>query len=260
MGKVNFIYPTKGQLEEEKKCLLKCRSHKTQESLFSGIESQSLRLSELMAPQKMSWPAHMESQILGLNSSIGNFKLGELFRDKYKADFNTYFPTLLKHEGGWVDNPADRGGKTNMGITFRTFQRTAQKILGIKPTVKNLKNLTKEQAAKIYRAEYWNKIKGDDIPQQELANIMFDFAVNSGPTTAAKYLQMVLKELGANIQVDGSIGPNTLKALNETDPKEVYRLYKKRRIDFYKKIVKRDPSQKVFLKGWLKRIHSFPEM
>lgn len=176
------------------------------------------------------------------------------------ADFNSYFPTLLQHEGGWTDDPADRGGQTNMGITFGTFQNTAKSILGVEPTVENLKNLTTEQAAKIYKAEYWDRVEGDDIEPQELANIMFDFAVNSGTGTAAKYLQRVLNELGANIPVDGGIGPMTLKAFNNYDPIEIYRRYKQMRIDFYNKIVQNDPSQQRFLKGWLNRINSFPDL
>lgn len=176
------------------------------------------------------------------------------------ADFNKYFPTLLKHEGGWTDDPADRGGQTNLGITLGTFKNTAQRILGVEPTVENLKNLTKEQAAKIYKAEYWDKVKGDDIEPQELANIMFDFAVNSGTGTAAKYLQRVLNDLGSNIAVDGGIGPMTLKEFNKYDPKEIYRRYKQLRIDFYHKIVEKDPTQQRFLKGWLNRINSFPDL
>ncbi len=176
------------------------------------------------------------------------------------ANFNLFISTILKHEGGFVDDPLDRGGATNKGITMKTFQDTAQSILGIAPTLENLKNLTDAQAGEIYKARYWDKIKGDDIELQDLANIMFDFAVNSGPGRAAKYLQSILQDMGENISVDGAIGPNTLNALSRVDSVEVYRQYKQRRIEFYHKIVENNPSQERFLKGWLNRINSFPDL
>jgi lysozyme family protein len=177
------------------------------------------------------------------------------------ASFDAYFPTLLKHEGGFVNDPVDPGGPTNKGITLVTFQGSAKKYLGIDPTLDNLEALTDAQAAEIYKPLYWDKVRGDDIELQELANIVFDFQVNAGGT-ASKLLQRVLNELGAQppVAVDGDIGAGTMAALNRMDPKAVYRRYKQSRIDYYQDLVARRPSQVKFLNGWLKRVNSFPDL
>ena len=79
------------------------------------------------------------------------------------ADFNSFFPTLLKHEGGYVDDPVDPGGATNKGVTLATFRQCVQSLLGIESTLANLRALTDAQAGTIYKALYWDKIRGDQI-------------------------------------------------------------------------------------------------
>ena len=177
------------------------------------------------------------------------------------ADFDAFFPTLLAHEGGFVDDPADPGGATNKGITLESFGKYAQRYLGIEPTLENLKALTDEQAAKIYKPEYWDEIHGDEIELQELADIVFDFQVNAGGS-ASKLLQKVLNDLGARppLSVDGDVGTGTMAALARADQKAVYRAYKQGRIAYYQDLVARRPALAKFLSGWLKRVSSFPEL
>ncbi len=177
------------------------------------------------------------------------------------ASFDAFFTTLLKHEGGFVDDPVDPGGATNKGVTMGTFKSCAQKYLGIEPTLENLKALTDEQAGKIYKPLYWDKVHGDDIDVQELANILFDFQVNAG-ANASKLLQRVLNDLGTKpaLAVDGAIGKGTMKALQALDEKEVYRRYKQGRIDYYKDLVAKRPPLEKFLKGWINRVNSFPDL
>jgi lysozyme family protein len=90
------------------------------------------------------------------------------------ANFDVFLPLLLKFEGGFVNDPADPGGATNKGITLQTFRGCAQNLLGLEPTLDNLKSLTDAQAGAIYRDLYWNKTRGDDIDSQTLANIVCD--------------------------------------------------------------------------------------
>jgi lysozyme family protein len=177
------------------------------------------------------------------------------------ASFDAFFPTLLKHEGGFVNDPVDPGGATNKGITMGTFQSCAKRYLGIEPTLENLKALTDAQAGKIYKPLYWDKVRGDDIELQELANIVFDFQVNAGGN-AAKLLQRVLNELGAQppLTVDGDIGPGTMTALTGMDQNAAYRRYKQGRIDYYQDLVAKRPALGKFLNGWLKRVGSFPDL
>jgi len=177
------------------------------------------------------------------------------------ADFDAFFPTLLKHEGGFVNDPIDPGGATNKGITMGTFQKCAQKYLGIDPTLDNLKALTDGQAGKLYKPLYWDKIRGDEIELQELANIIFDFQVNAGDQ-ASKLLQKGLNELGAQppLDVDGDIGPGTMATLKRMDQNALYRHYKQGRIDYYQALVAKRPELGKFLKGWLNRVESFPNL
>ncbi len=172
------------------------------------------------------------------------------------ASFDLFLPIVLKFEGGYVDNPSDPGGETNMGITMATFQQCSHTLLGIDPTSQNLRALTPAQAGIIYKARYWNKMLGDSFSLQDLANIVCDFYVNAG-TNATKLLQTTLQGLGASLTADGAIGPATMQALNSYAQEDVYNAYKLRRIEYYQGLGAKYP---MFLKGWLSRVNSFPDL
>jgi lysozyme family protein len=175
------------------------------------------------------------------------------------ANFEVFLPVLLGFEGGFVDDPVDPGGATNKGITLKTFTSAAPSLLNISPTLANLKALTDEQAGLLYKALYWDKIQGDEIELQDLANIVFDFYVNAGGH-AAKLLQTVLVAMGANLTVDGDLGPASLRALHAADQTEAYRRYKQGRIQYYENLVQQQPELGKFLKGWLNRVNAFPDI
>jgi len=177
------------------------------------------------------------------------------------ANFDAFFPTLLKFEGGYVNDPDDPGGATNKGITLKTFSTCANTLLGINATLDNLKALTDEQAGKIYKALYWDKVRGDDIALQELADIVFDFYVNAG-ANATRLLQNVMNAAGAApaIGVDGIIGSGTIQALQRLDQTAVYRRYKQGRIAYYQDLAASRPAVAKFLNGWLNRVNSFPDL
>ena len=172
------------------------------------------------------------------------------------ANFDVFLPILLRFEGGYVDDPTDPGGETNKGVTMATFQQCSHELLGLDPTSDNLKALTDAQAGIIYKALYWNKIQGDAIGLQDLANIVCDFYVNAGGH-ASKLLQHVLNNMGAHVVEDGSIGPGTMQALAGLDQVQVYRQYKQGRIAYYQALGQRFPQ---FVKGWLNRVNAFPDL
>jgi len=174
------------------------------------------------------------------------------------ADFDIALSITLPLEGGYVDNPNDPGGETNLGITMKVFQLTAHSLLGIDPTSDNLKGLAPAQAGIIYRANYWNAIQGDTYQLQPLANIVFDFYVNSG-THASSLLQRVLNSMGAQppLTVDGSIGQATLNAMAGVPQNDLYNQYKQGRIAYYQGL---GPKYPMFLNGWLNRVNSFPDL
>jgi len=174
------------------------------------------------------------------------------------ADFHRFAPILFKHEGGYVDDPVDPGGATNRGITMATFRSCARELLGIEPTPEALRQLTEMQAATIYKVLYWDAIRGDEMPSQHIANIVCDFQVNAG-ASSARLLQRVLNLLGAEprLRIDGRIGNATLRALRMADPNNVHVLFQNGRRDYYRDLVQRRPPLARFLKGWLRRVDSF---
>ena len=172
------------------------------------------------------------------------------------ASFDLFLPLLLRFEGGFVDDPDDPGGATNKGVTMATFQHCAHELLGIDPTLDNLRALTDAQAGIIYRALYWDKIRGDEFPLQELANIVCDFYVNSG-THATLLLQRVVNGMGAKVVTDGVIGLASIQAMAAFPQNDIYRQYKQGRIAYYQNLGQKFPK---FLKGWLNRVNSFPDL
>lgn len=171
------------------------------------------------------------------------------------ADFNAFFPQLLKFEGGYVDDPADPGGATNKGITLATFQAHAQTLLGIAPTLDNLKALSNGQAAILYKTLYWDPLQCDAIGLQCLAEDLFDFQVNAG-FHAVLLLQTLL---GPPVVADGRFGPDTAAALQAADQTALYPRYRQGRIDYYRNLAAAHPVLQRFLAGWLARAQWFPE-
>jgi lysozyme family protein len=175
------------------------------------------------------------------------------------ASLDIFFPHLLRFEGGFVNDPDDPGGATNKGITLATLGRYAN-TLGIAPTIANLQALSDEQALRIYRTGYWDPLHADDIADQALAEIIFDFHVNAG-AAAVRLLQSALNGIGTKspLVVDGAMGPATVAALLSADALLLYRAYKQGRIDYYRDLVRRRPALAKFLNGWVRRVNSFPD-
>ncbi|UKE45747.1 glycoside hydrolase family 108 protein [Xanthomonas cerealis] len=177
------------------------------------------------------------------------------------ADFTVFFPTLLQHEGGFVNDPVDPGGATNKGITLGTFRRYAKSLLQLEPSLDNLRALSDAQAAVIYKTCYWNAVHGDEIALQPLAEILFDFQVNAG-SNATKLLQRVLNDQKPTLQLPayGKFGAATLVALLAADQRDLYARYKQGRRDYYRRLVDAKPALGKFLKGWLARVDAFPDL
>jgi lysozyme family protein len=160
--------------------------------------------------------------------------------------FSDALPIVQKSEGGYSNHKSDRGGKTNYGVTNVTFHE-AQRQRIISKNIVSVKNITKKDAEKIFKQMYWDKIHGDDLPR-DLSIAMFDMAINSGPKTAVTTLQKILK-----VTPDGVVGSETLLAIDNYKG-NLLDDYIKAREAKYGRIVANDPSQKVFIKGWLNRL------
>lgn len=171
-------------------------------------------------------------------------------------DFINLIKKVLNFEGGFVNDPNDSGGATNRGITWNTWLDTARPILGIEPTLENLKNLTANDAEEIYKERYWNKIKADDIIDGDIRYLLFDFYVNAGKN-AVVVLQNTINEFNNNVIVDGSIGNQTINALNSINSIDLYNKYKQNRINYYVNLANRIPKNQKFLNGWKNRTNAF---
>ena len=163
------------------------------------------------------------------------------------ADFSAYAPKLLQHEGGFVWHPNDLGGPTCKGVTLTTYRQ----YYGQSKTVEQLKNIPYGHWKTIMKEGYWDKCKADEINSQSVAEIAVDWCVNSGSTGVKRVQEIV------GTKADGVIGPKTLLAINSANPKELFGRIWKAREQFYLDIVKRKPSQSVFLNGWMNRLNSF---
>ena len=150
--------------------------------------------------------------------------------------FNSAFNLLMQNEGGYVFNANDKGGETKYGISKRAYPN------------EDIKNLTLERAQEIYKRDYWNRCKCDQLPDC-LSIAVFDFAVNSGTNRAIKLLQKAL-----DVKADGIIGNQTIGAANRLNPRKTLDKYIDLRLSFVLNIVRKNPTQSVFLVGWTRRI------
>jgi lysozyme family protein len=122
-----------------------------------------------------------------------------------RTSFDTALANVLAHEGGYVDNPHDKGGPTNRGITQHVYSDWLRdRGLPDMP----VKSISPAEVLSIYKSLYWNPVKGDRLPSG-VDYAAFDFAVNSGTGRASRYLQQAV-----GVVQDGVIGPNTLAVVS----------------------------------------------
>ena len=151
---------------------------------------------------------------------------------------------LIEREGGYVNHPSDPGGRTNLGVTQRTWEAWT----GKPASEQEMRGLTRPMVAPLYRKRYWDAVEGDKLPPA-LALCVFDFGVNAGPSRAIRYLQTMV---GA--AADGKIGPQTLAAVtgfvHKHGEAEAVKRYQEARRGYYRSL----GNFKTFGKGWLRRV------
>lgn len=161
--------------------------------------------------------------------------------------FDAALTEILRHEGGFVNHPRDPGGMTNLGITRKTLEGW----LGRSVTEAEMRALTPETVAPIYRQNYWDALRCDDLPPA-LALCVFDFGVNAGPKRAARMLQGLL-----GVAIDGQVGPVTTAAAKSVAAAKggaagLVKAYQDSRRTYYRGL----PTFGTFGKGWLRRVDS----
>lgn len=169
------------------------------------------------------------------------------------AEFEKLAGKLLNLEGGFVDHPKDRGGATKYGVILNTWiEHGYDKDKDGDIDVQDLKVISHEDAKMIAKKIFWDYFKADKIKNQSIAELIVDWGYNSGRVTVARRIQRLL-----NIEVDGVFGAKTLDAINKSNQSRLFQNIKQDRKEFIQLLVRRDPSQQVFYKGWMNRINSF---
>jgi lysozyme family protein len=138
------------------------------------------------------------------------------------TNFDTCLSHVLSSEGGYINNPKDPGGITNLGCTKATWEL----FVGHPVSEADMRNLTPADVKPLYKRKYWDMVSGDKLPAG-LDYAVFDAAINSGPGRAAKWLQEVV-----GVTADGSIGPATLKAIEAFNALELIAQYNDKRLQF----------------------------
>ena len=157
-----------------------------------------------------------------------------------KENWDACFELVLKHEGGFVNHPKDPGGMTNLGVTKASWERYLNRDV----SEADMRALTPDSVKPFYKAMYWDKIKGDELPAG-IDYAAYDLAVNSGVGRAAKYLQEI-----AGVPADGVIGPKSLEAIQACDSGQTVDAICDMRLSFLQKL----PTFGTFGKGWSRRV------
>jgi len=183
---------------------------------------------------------------------VGHFELAQNFTAKW--------------EGGLSDDAADKGGLTHYGVSLAFLTVIANTLknqqwlfdIGVHPlpvTRETIRTLTRTQACEIFKHEFWDRLSLDSLPVQ-MAVLLYDAAVNSGCVQSVKLAQRGYNTVGVGtrLDVDGKLGPLTRAALINNNSVDVRQAILDAREAFYRQIVARNASQKVFLRGWLNRV------
>jgi lysozyme family protein len=157
-----------------------------------------------------------------------------------RQNFAEALQHVLKHEGGFVNHPKDPGGMTNLGCTKAVWEEWC----GHPVDERIMRSLKPADVAPLYKRKYWDKVKGDDLPTG-VDYVVFDAAINSGAGRASKWLQACV-----GVEVDGDIGPKTLRGVLAFDPKQLIEDYSRRRLSFLMDL----PTWDTFGKGWTRRV------
>lgn len=171
------------------------------------------------------------------------------------ADFKQALQQVLEHEGGYVNDPDDRGGETYKGIARNmnsnwigwTLIDMLKRQSGFPANLSKNAELNSE-IEHFYKVGYWDTIKGDDIKEQSVANTIFDFGVNAGVKISAILAQKVV---GAT--EDGVIGNQSVAAINNMPAEQFLAYFTIAKIARYIKIVKGRPTNQKYFYGWVRR-------
>lgn len=166
------------------------------------------------------------------------------------ADAKKYAAFLFPWEGRFVNDPLDHGGATNMGVTIATWRQCGYDKDGDGDIdVDDMKLLSLSDATMVMKKYYWDRWKADQINSQSVAMTLVEWVWGSGKWG------IIIPQRILGLKEDGIVGPVTLSAVNAQPAQELFQKLQTAKIDFVEDIVRRDPSQARFIKGWKRRIN-----
>jgi lysozyme family protein len=175
-----------------------------------------------------------------------------------ETGLNRALAIVFAHEGGFSNHEADRGGKTKFGITEGVWVNYCRKA-DVMP-IPAIEDITRADAKRVYRDLYWNPLKCHHFTSLKVATELFDTGINMGILTAGRLAQRAYNILrldgSPSLLVDGKIGPQTLGAINKlcVSYEDAYLLaLNGEQYIQYKQIVENNPSQRAFVRGWVRR-------
>lgn len=173
-----------------------------------------------------------------------------------RAKFDSVIGHTLKSEGGYSNHPLDLGGETMRGITKSFMEDYKYALPGGKS--KPIRDLTVDDARRLYKA-MWDKYKLGYIRDKNLAYVLNDYMVNSYAGGVVKRVQQILNSRGTSLDVDGCMGPKTLEAIHNCDPKWLVDEIINDRYNNYRELVKKRPEQIINYAGWINRLNGVAE-
>jgi lysozyme family protein len=196
-----------------------------------------------------------------INNSINKFAISPVRDSSNDTSMQDIIDFIKAREGGYVNNPADDGGETNKGVTYATWCQ----FFGANAHDRFMA-MSDADWSYIFTNGYWNAISGDQINSVMIANFLADWYWGSGSYAIGRTyygveygIQAVLNSLGANIAVDGGVGPMTLAAINAADVNALYSALVANRTAFYQALAANESNDALFLTGWENRIKLFTE-
>lgn len=165
-------------------------------------------------------------------------------RQPDRERFDRAVQVVLNHEGGYVNDPADPGGETKYGISKKVYASL------------DIRNLTIDQAKNVYYRDWWVRFRIGSIQDDAIATKILDTCVNVGARTGITLLQRALQAVGARVVVDGVMGPRTIEAANQVDPRALLTTLRREQANYYQGLIRKNPKLARFERGWMKRAYS----
>ena len=161
-------------------------------------------------------------------------------------------PKILKWEGGYVNDPKDKGGATKMGVTISTWRQCGYDKDGDGDIdEQDIKLLSVKDATIVLKRYYWDRWRADELNNQSIANILVDWVWSSGKWG------IVMPQRILGLSADGIAGPVTVQAVNNADQNQLFNSIWEARKNFYLSLTVRDSSQRRFLGGWIHRLNDY---